>query len=905
MPGMLYNDIAETLVLDGTWQFSPSEGGPWAEITVPGCWEAQGYPKTLEGPVSYRRSMRLPAHWTRHRVQLELDAASYACAVNCNGIGVGDHRGMWTPFAFDLTGIAQAGKESEIEIFLVKPGSRHPVRQSLAGFLPDLATTFGGLWQPVRLRALRAGFEDVFLQGNYETDTIHIRSTARLFDRISDGLQWYVIIEFAGQTVAVLQVPFDPETGLLDVQLPVEETRRWSIDRPDLYTVCISLKDGEDCLAQVTRRVGFRRLSTQGSQLLFNGQPFLARGVLSWGWQPGRIAPYYTLDEARDEIRQVKAMGFNLLKLCLFVPNAAYFQAADEEGLLLWVEYPLWLPEVTPDLRAHAPREYAALTRLLREHPSVGLYSLGCELNHTVDRRLLEQLDEAVRSRISGALVCDNSGSGESYGGLDVDLADFTDYHPYYDLQFFEPLLDHWRRDWQPPRPWIFGEFCDSDTFRDPAGLIAAHGGERPWWMTVDNPVTTWREEGRALVQQQQRLEQAAPGFTPETIQTVSYAQAFLIRKYTLESLRRRAGMGGYVITGLRDTPISTSGIWDDLGRAKWSTDDFQTINGPDLLCLDVDRRRTWRHGGDRPDPLDLFNFWSASAARWRVILHCAEADFPAIGYLRWDLAGPDGKPLAWHSQRFVERVHAGIPVEIGTIDCALPAIEQATELRLTVKLKSGGRVVTNSWPVWVYPAPGQPPGGLAVVDPLGLLEHVGGWLSGIRHWSSAAEAAAGGANTIVTAGWDADLRAFTEAGGHVVLLQQGGGPLPTRRMPFWREAIKLFTQHRLWQYFPHQGYTDMQFFGLAADRAFDTQKLAAALPEAVIQPVLRRLDARAFDMAEYVFEARIGKGCLLATTLRLQGGFGAQASGPRRNITGQALLWALILSCHSGDVVC
>jgi hypothetical protein len=45
--------------------------------------------------------------------------------------------------------------------------------------------------------------------------------------------------------------------------------------------------------------------------------------------------------------------------------------------------------------------------------------------------------------------------------------ADFTDYHPYYDLHFFEPLLDNWRRDWQPPRPWIFGEFCDSDTFRD------------------------------------------------------------------------------------------------------------------------------------------------------------------------------------------------------------------------------------------------------------------------------------------------------------------------------------------------------------------------------------------------------------------------------------------------------
>ena len=31
----------------------------------------------------------------------------------------------------------------------------------------------------------------------------------------------------------------------------------------------------------------------------------------------------------------------------------------------------------------------------------------------------------------------------------------------------FTPLMDHFRRDWRAPRPWIFGEFCDADDYRD------------------------------------------------------------------------------------------------------------------------------------------------------------------------------------------------------------------------------------------------------------------------------------------------------------------------------------------------------------------------------------------------------------------------------------------------------
>ena len=204
------------------------------------------------------------------------------------------------------------------------------------------------------------------------------------------------------------------------------------------------------------------------------------RGVLHWGWEPDTIAPAFSDEQIRREFRTIRELGFNLVKLCLFIPDPRYYEIADEEGVLLWQEWPLWLPEITADLRAIIADEYTAYMRMAAHHPSLVLYSLGCELNQAVDAELLIQLDAIVRGAAPAALVCDNSGSSEAFGGVELDLADFYDYHTYTDLHFFEPMLDHWRRDWRPPRPWIFGEFNDTDSYRDLNAIIAANGGSGP-----------------------------------------------------------------------------------------------------------------------------------------------------------------------------------------------------------------------------------------------------------------------------------------------------------------------------------------------------------------------------------------------------------------------------------------
>ncbi len=956
------NELAPALTLDGVWDFTLGPGAPRGTIRVPGCWEAQGYSKHLDGPAHYRREVLIPSEWAGQRIFAEFDAVSYACVLSCNGKRVGEHRGLWTPFAFDVTPVARPGQPNTFELEVYKPGERFPVRSCLAGFLPDVATTFGGIWQPARLRALTVGLHDLWIAPDLDTGELRVCCQAIAFGLDLANSDWEVEVLQDGQRVAAKQVPMETG-GALNSILAIPEPIPWSPQNPALYRVRVRLTQNGKILAETSERIGFRHLTRAGDQLLFNHQPVCLRGVLSWGWDPDRIAPAFDAQQVRDEIRRVRALGFNLIKLCLFVPNQTYFDIADEEGILLWQEWPLWLPQVTPEMRARLPIEYAELMRLTRHHPSVVLYSLGCELSTSVDAGLLSTLNDTARGLASHVLFCDNSGSGEAYGGLPFDFSDFTDYHPYGDLHHFEPLLDHWRRDWRPPRPWVFGEFCDSDGFRDLNEIIAAHGGRKPWWLTEDLPVHTWRPEARALLEEQERLAQANLGFTPQELTRISRLQSLVVRKYILEAVRRRAGMGGYVITGLRDTPITTSGILDDLDRPKWSPEEFRPFNDDAILCLDGDRRRRWQHGGDRVDRLDMHNWWAEETARWHVILSHTGAPLPAGGELSWQLTDQAGHVIAKGQSEIRQTILPGPPRELATIECHLPAVEKASELRLQAHLTVGSITVANQWPIWCYPRPTAWPARLAMYDPSYALD---GWdeliptaqritservseksepapfapggagfslprcgLKPTPHGASGLKSTPHGKSARLSAllralepgphptqtdfatpseapGWEPSvilataltpwLQEYLRAGGRVLLLQQGDGPLPSRRGPFWREAIHLFPDHPLWQTFPHRGYADLQFFGLATDVMLDAARLDEAVSGVTqIRPLMRRLDAREFLVTEYLLEAQVGSGLLLACTLRLQGGVGAQPSGVHHNVAGSYLLWAML----------
>ncbi len=873
-----HNDLAQYLSLNGEWQFSLAD--QTGIIQVPGIWEAQDYPRRIDGPAVYQRQIEIPTSWTSSVVQLQFDAVSYYVEVEVNGISVGSHTGLWTPFAFDITEAVRPGITNDIRLTIYKPGERFPMRESLAGFLPDVCLPFGGLWQDVRIVAFpKAAVSDVALRSDPHSGVVTVQ--ANLHNAL--GLKATIhIYSPGGEQIATWHS--NVMDSNLSIDLPVDALQIWNAQNPALYKAEILLEDDlGNIIAQVVRSFGFRTLSRQNDQLLLNDLPIFLRGALNWGWYPEILCPAPDEATIRDEFRRVRSLGYNMVKLCLYIPSPLYFDIADEEGMLLWLELPMWLPVVSERLRQQAPQEYADILANVHHHPSIIIYSLGCELGSAVDSELLGKLNTILRDQTAGVLVCDNSGSGEAYGGLAFDYADFNDYHFYADLHYFNPLLDHFRRDWRPARPWIFGEFCDADDYRDLAEVAALYGGELPWWLIEQNPIHALT--ALAYSQQHIRMPKLDIPFDGQALQNISRQQSFVIRKTILEKVRAKASMGGYVVTSLRDTPLATSSMFDDLGRTKYNTDSFKEFNSDSVLVLEQGRSRVWKNGGDRPAPVDRNNHLSGSKLDFRIVLSQSGDTLPADN-LEWRLIDANNQVVQSGTNAYSAKSAGHVPTEIASIYFTAPSTTIAQQYTLAVELAGG---ICNHWPLWIYPAVNQWSPKIAIYDPSGTLTSLDDLKQNVQRINSLSDAEG---SLLLTSAFTPEVQSYIQKGGHAILLQTGDGSLPIKACPFWRESIKLLYDHPVLEQFPHHGYADLQFYHLATDYAVDTERLVSQFANIdQVRPIMRRLDARQFTLLDYLVEIQIGRGMLLASTLRFGGGAGDQVNGLHNNIAARYLL--------------
>ncbi len=872
----------ERHTLDDGWTLRPTAGGAARPVVVPGCWEAAGIPVMDSGPYVYRREITVTDAWHGRRLWLRFDGVSYDARVRVNGHEVGHHTGLWDGFRVEIGPHVRPGATAVVEVEVVKPAGLldgpdgavvagpFPLRETLAGFLPYVwGHVFGGIWQDVTLEASSGPMlVEVFVRGTAD-GAYEVRLALAPEDAAPSRVE-AVVRDPEGRVVAR-----HAATGTLEAEGRVADVLPWSPETPRLYTLEASV-DGE---VVAERRFGFRSVGREGATILLNGTPVYPRMVLSWGWYPDTLHANPTRERVRDDFERLRALGFNGVKYCLWVPPPHVLEVADELGMLVWLELPMWLPHVSETFLAQTPVEYDRIVRQVRHHPSIVLYSLGCELNSSVGAELLERLYHQTKALVGDAILRDNSGSGEAYGGLLDEFAEYYDYHFYAELPTFRPLLDHFAPRTRPVQPFLFGEFCDSDGFRDLRELDALAEG-RPWWARADeqhNPKgARWQYDIPWI---EERLR--ANGFWERgaELAAISRRQSLLQRKATLETVRAYREIGGYVITGERDTPISTSGIFDDHGATKFAAADFAAFNGATVLSLAWDRRRAWVHGGDRAASVDPYGYRAGDAVRAKIVVaHHGQASGTAR--VDWRVEDAEGATVAEGGATSATSFEPGSVREATIARFVAPDVVAPTRWTLRASATIGGERTENAWPLWGFPRrreEDEPR--VAVHDPEGVL-------AGIERVARVVEDTA---DVELATEWSPELDRRVRAGAKVLLLVRGRPDDPVRSvgMPFWREGVKVIEPHPAWGDFPHEGWTDLQFFSLAPDRALDLEGRCDH------DPILRRVDARTMVLHEYATTFEHGRGRVLATTLRFGGGLGEGASGIARNVCGQGLLAA------------
>jgi len=861
--------------------FLPANQIGWGEIVVPGSWQAQGYGLDYHGVGWYRRSFALPAEWTGKQVWIQFHGVATKATVWLNGIRVGEHVGNWAPFTFRLT---DALKPSGDNILVVRV-EEMPEHFS-AGFPKEIGrfvgidSHFGGLWQDVALFATGSiRVDDVFVLPHLQEQEaeLHIAldsQTAR------DARILCYVLDRENRKVAMHEIRHEPvEKGhkKIEISLNIPAPEVWSPQSPYLYTAVVEIFDGDVLSDKHFTRFGMRSVESKGTQILLNGKPLMVRGMLHWGYYPD----LFTIDPSEERIRQefedLRAAGFNLVKVCLFMFPRRFYEIADETGMLLWQEYPTWLYVNFPQagdnrLDKDFAREYPEWFRYDRNHPSIILRDLTCEAHINPNWDLLERTYRIGKEMTGGALICDNSSFFKHH------ITDWYVCHTYRDLdeyyKYLATLVDDMRKNLKP-KPFLFGEDFDADTYRDSQAIHDAFVSDTtPWWL--DN----------ANFQEQLRFDDELRRFygsgAPKRLVDMQKQHGLALRKAYFEEFRRYPEPAGFVMTSLRDITATRPGFYDDILQQKWHADEWQPFNADRVLVLYSERRsRCFRVDESIQCDLILSNYSEDvvhAPFRWRL-MHTTNVIARGSSVIS--------------AERGEIRTVASLRLEL---DDSFTTTPTPLTCRLEAELGQQGEVASNIWNVWLFPTDDNarmaagvtifgysPDGGEHLISSYPGLQIEAiqpssndGWTKTISRKNS----------VLLTDTIDDPIKAALREGMNVIYLPGSKEPGFYNRQgaPFWRETAIWLPEGSALGDFPHEGFIDLQFLDMTQRKPF---VLGASRNSG--KPLVWGISARNPGGAiyDYVFETRFeNKGHLLACCLNLAG---------ENNVAGRHLLRCMI----------
>ena len=359
-----FGDFRECLSLNGEWAFEVTGGrraGEKTTITVPSCWETQGFgtwqygyniefgdkwhghEKPADEHGLYLRKFTVPSEWRGKCIKLRFEGVMTEANVKVNGVAFPPHHSAWFPFELDVTDCVIYGGENTLEIDCGKESSDASVNRSerRCDFW-----NYGGIFRSVSLRAV---------------PKLHIECVR--IDARADGTLHAVVRASDGREETIDEKWTNIET--------------WDVDHPKLYERVFELKDENgNVVDSVTKRFGFRTVEVRPRDGVYvNGKKIVVKGVNRQTFN-ARTGRTLTREMNYEDARLIKSLNMNAVRIAHLTADEAFLDACDELGLYVEDEFCSWQKPIRTELG----REYLKVF-LERDHnhPSVIFWSNGNE----------------------------------------------------------------------------------------------------------------------------------------------------------------------------------------------------------------------------------------------------------------------------------------------------------------------------------------------------------------------------------------------------------------------------------------------------------------------------------------------------------------------------------------------
>lgn len=317
------------LSLNGTWKYviKNNSGRPMrylADITVPFSPETEisGVCRALKPTeyLFYLKKFTLPDGFNKGRVFVNFGAVDQLAAVFLNGKEVGEHKGGYTPFKFELTDYLIEG-ENKLE---VKVQDFTDTRSYSRG---KQKTKRGGIWYT----AQSGIWQSVWLES---TPVEHLESVKITPDYDNEQVSF----EYFG-TDDVEVLIYDGDTLIADTTdktVKIPDFKSWSPESPFLYNVVFKA-----CGESIKSYFGMRKFSVgvdeNGIKRLFlNNKPYFHNGLLDQGYYSDGYLTPPTNQAMENDVLFAKKAGFNMLRKHIKIEPLLWYHYCDVNGIIVW-----------------------------------------------------------------------------------------------------------------------------------------------------------------------------------------------------------------------------------------------------------------------------------------------------------------------------------------------------------------------------------------------------------------------------------------------------------------------------------------------------------------------------------------------------------------------------------------
>lgn len=396
----------DTYILNNDWRFFFKEENSSDEaryVRLPHTWNLDA----LTGDGSYRqttanylRTLFIPAEWSGRRLFVRFHGVQSVADVFLNGSHIGEHRGGWTGFTFEITDRVRFGEDNTL-LVVVSNNYQNDVLPTSTE-----ANLYGGIYRDVELIVTdRLAVSPVY----FGTDGVMVHQNEVSSERV-DGTVGVMlvgrkdapcsvtvdIVSPDGYVAVTKSVKAKADGKILNIPFAIENPELWSPKCPNLYKVSVTV--GTDSIGVVT---GFRRIEvTPEKKFTLNGKRYNVRGVTLLHDRVPAGSALTEKDYAAD-LRIIGETGANAVRSATG-PHAQYlYDECDRRGLIVWIDCPLTQAPFLSDMAYFAtPRFEENGRRQLQEiivqnynHPSVAMWGIFSLLRGT-NREQLEYVRE-------------------------------------------------------------------------------------------------------------------------------------------------------------------------------------------------------------------------------------------------------------------------------------------------------------------------------------------------------------------------------------------------------------------------------------------------------------------------------------------------------------------------------